>query len=90
MDDDFLEFVLFQQPIYQRDPSKWVAGDPPLLPDRKHFICPWCRDVCSIEADLSYLSAAGLPAIPGPEVLCNPCFLSNAENIVAERERRKR
>jgi hypothetical protein len=31
-----------------------------------------------------------LPAIPGPEVLCNPCFLSNAENIVAERERRKR
>ena len=88
-DETWDEVLIGTMSVFHGDPANWRVGDSNLLPDRERFICPMCRDVHTIAVGLGYLIRAGKSHLPGPEVVCNECWIEHGESLEAERARKK-
>ena len=87
---DRYEARLASSPVYTGEENWWTAGEPVLLPDRQHFICPSCKDKRHIVEGIRLIWDKHPYFIPNANTVCDTCFLEEAESIQHERNEGRR
>jgi len=85
---DRYEARLASSPVYMGEENCWTPGEPVLLPDRQHFICPSCKDKRHIVEGIRHICDKRPYFIPNADTVCDVCFREDAERIQVERGRR--
>ena len=64
---------LARGPHYTGPLESWAPGDPVLLPDGLHFVCPRCRRKAHLVHDLAHRWNKNAYPVPTKSTVCDAC-----------------